>query len=172
MKRPWSVAAVGVAATMLGGVPGSAQRPAAPPPRPAAPAAADTPAAVARAFYAFHFAHDMAFTEASVRRRGRWLSPELRERCRAYFAHPDAPDGAPTIDGDPFTDSQEYPRGFRVGAPAVRGDTALVPVTMTWRGGEPRAVTLVLARVSGTWLIADVRYASGPSLREQLAAGP
>jgi hypothetical protein len=173
MKTRTPLAAVGVVAALLTGSPAWAQRPGAAPARPAAPRApAEAPAAVARAFYAFHFAHDMAFTEASVGRRRRWLSPDLLAGCRAYFARPGKPDEVPAIDGDPFTDSQEYPQGFEVGDATVRGDTARVPVTMTWPRNERRIVTLELARTAGVWLIADVRYASGPTLRERLAAGP
>jgi hypothetical protein len=167
MSRWMPLAAVGVVVARLTVVPVSAQRPDAPP-----RAQTEGPATVARSFYAFHFAHDMGFTEASVRRRSRWLSPDLLARCRAYFARPGRPDEVPAIDGDPFTESQEYPAGFRVGDATVRGDTALVPVTMTWPEAEARAVTLVLTRGARGWLIADVRYASGPSLRELLAEGP
>jgi hypothetical protein len=171
---PWMpLATIGVVAAQLTVVSASAQRPAAPPPRPAAPpAASEAPAAVARAFYAFHFAHDMGFTEASVRRRSRWLAPDLLARCRGYFARPETPGDVPPIDGDPFTDSQDYPEGFRVGDATVRGDTALVPVTMTWPGAEARAVTLVLMRGTRGWRIADVRYASGPPLRDLLVSRP
>jgi len=131
------------------------------------------PAAVVQAFYAFHFAHDMAFTRAAVRARSRWLSSDLLEHIRAYFARPDKRDEVPAIDGDPFTDSQEYPRTFRVGAATVTGDTARVPVAMVWLEGERRVVTVVLMPVRGTWRIADVRYPRGePSLRELLDSTP
>ncbi len=132
--------------------------------------ATGSPAAVARAFYTFHFAHPTGFTAASVAARGRWLSSGLLSLCRRYFARPADPDAAPAVDGDPFTDSQEFPQSFAVGQPRVAGDVALVPVTMTWRGAEPRVVTLVLTGTMGAWLIADVRYAEGPSLRGLLAS--
>ncbi len=139
--------------------------------RPAPRQATGSPVAVARAFYAFHFGHPMGFTAAAVQARGRWLSPGLLSLCRAYFARPSSPDEAPAVDGDPFTDSQEFPQGFAVGQPSVRGDVALVPVTMRWRSREPRVVTLVLTGTMGSWLIADVRYAEGPSLRMLLTPG-
>jgi hypothetical protein len=171
-----ALAAAGIPAAL------AAQRPAAPPPaqRPGAAAQARIPLAAAAtaaaatvwAFYAFHFSHDMAFTRAAVRARRPWLSPDLLARCRAYFAKPDDPNEVPAIDGDPFTDSQEYPRTFRVGAATVEGDTARVPVAMVWPGTDGRIVTVVLVSVGGAWRIADVRYAGGePSLRELLASG-
>jgi hypothetical protein len=141
--------------------------------------AADTVAvAVVRAFYAFHFAHDMGFSAAAVRRRAAWLAPDLLALCRAYFARPSNRDEVPSIDGDPFTDSQEYPRSFRVGAPmaprstAPAPDTALVPVTLVWSGTERRRLTVVVVAARGSWLIADVRYPDGPSLRHLLVEGP
>jgi hypothetical protein len=141
--------------------------------------AADTAAvAVVRAFYTFHFAHDMGFSAAAVRRRAAWLAPDLLALCRAYFAKPSNPDEVPSIDSDPFTDSQDYPRTFRVGAPTARRsaapapDTALVPVTLLWSGTERRTLTVVLVAARGAWLIADVRYPEGPSLRRLLLAGP
>lgn len=144
----------------------AAQRPNPPPHQ-----ATGAPDAAARAFYAFHFSHAMGFSAAAVQARGRWLSGGLLALCRAYFARPSSPDSAPAIDGDPFTDSQDPPQGFRVGEARVTGDVALVPVTLTWRRAEPRTVTLVLTGTMGAWLIADVRYASGPSLRALLTAG-
>lgn len=137
-------------------------------PRHAAPAPA--PAAVVRAFYRYHFAHDMAFTDSEVRRRERWLSPDLLALCRAYFARPAPADEPREIDGDPFTDSQEYPYHYRVDAAKQLGDTAQVPVSFSWPAGAHRRVTVVLVRSGGAWLIADVRYDSGSSLREELAA--
>jgi hypothetical protein len=138
---------------------GAAQQPAA------------SPAAVVRAFYQFHFAHDMAFTRAALRRRERWLAPDLLALCRTYFATPSPAGEVPEIDGDPFTDSQEYPSSFRVGAAAVTGDTALVPVTFLWKAGDRRTVTVVLV-LRGGWKIADLRYERGETLRSELAGKP
>lgn len=135
--------------------------------RPQSPAAA--PVSVVRAFYRFHFAHDMAFTRAAVRQRARWLTPDLNALCRAYFAAPSPADEPPAIDGDPFTDSQEYPASFRLGAATVAGDTALVPVTFSWKDGDTQpGVTVVLTRRDG-WRIADIRFARGGTLRDLLS---
>ena len=143
---------------------------------PASPAArqheAATPAAVVRMFYRYHFAHDMAFTPAAVRLRARWLAPDLLARCRAYFAKPGSPDQVPAIDGDPFTDSQEYPASFRVGRAQTSRDTALVPVTFSWKSGERRTVTAVLVRGGRPWRLADLRYEAGKTFRSLLAAKP
>jgi hypothetical protein len=139
----------------------------------AAPQQAASPAqAVTRAFYAYHMAHNAAFTPAAVRRRARWLSPALLEDCRAYFAVPRPADEVPPIDGDPFTDSQDYPATYRVGPATTAGDTARVSVSFTWTGGDRRAVSVDLVRAGGAWRIDDVRPSEGPSLRELLASKP
>ena len=135
----------------------------------AAPQRGSAPAAVVRAFYRYHFAHDMAFTRTAIRRRAHWLTPDLLALCRAYFAAPSPADEPPPIEGDPFTDSQEYPATFHVGAATVAGDTALVPVTFAWKdGGTQPGVTVVLTRRAG-WRIADIRFARGGTLRDLLA---
>ncbi len=138
---------------------------------PATAQGARTPEAVVRAFYTYHFAHDMAFTPAAIRRRSRWLAPDLLEQIRVYFATPGPADQPSTIDGDPFTDSQEYPRTFRVGTATARGDSAFVPVTVAWPEGDRRVVTNVLVMSRGAWKIADLRFADGGTLRKLLREG-
>ena len=130
--------------------------------------AARDPAETVRALYTYHFAHDKGFTPAGVDERARWLTPDLAAQCRAWFAKPSPPDEVPSIDGDPFTDSQEYPDTFVVGTPTLRGDTALVPVAMRWSSGDRRVVTNVLHRVEGAWRVDDLRYEAGESLRALL----
>jgi hypothetical protein len=132
--------------------------------------AASSPGATVRAFRAFHLAHDMAFTPEGVTQRAAWLTPDLVGQCHSYFSRPSAPDEVPEIDGDPFTDTQEYPTAFRVGKATVSGSAARVPVRLQgpWKGR--RTVQVELVPVRGSWLIDDIRYESGPSLRALLAA--
>jgi hypothetical protein len=127
-----------------------------------------SPAEVVSALYGHHLAHDMAFTPAGIAERSRWLTPDLVALCRAYFAKPTSPDEVPDINGDPFTDSQEYPTGFRVGPAERDGDRATVPVILSWPGGATRTVRVRVARSGDTWLVSDVLYESGPSLRQLL----
>ena len=134
--------------------------------------AAPSADAVVRAFYAYHMKHTAGFTPGAVRRRSRWLTTRLIASCRAYFARPSPRDEVPPIDGDPFTDSQDYPDAYRVGATTTSGDTARASVTFTWAAGDHRAVTVVLVAARGAWRIDDVRPGEGPSLRELLAAKP
>ena len=132
-------------------------------------AAGASPAASVRAFYAFHMAHDMAFTLEGVTQRAAWLTPDLAGQCRSYLSRPSPPDAVPEIDGDPFTDTQEYPTAFHVGKAVVSGSTARVPVRFRGPGKNRRTVHVELVAVQGSWLIDDIRYDSGTSLRALLA---
>lgn len=136
-------------------------------------AAADA-ARAAESFYRFHFARDRGFLRANVVERRRFLSPELYRlvmnelRREAAFrkAHPDE---VPFMTGDPFTDAQEYPDTFAVGAAVVSGNTARVPVTFGWRGVEKKQTLEVeLIRRAGRWLVHDVRRDGGAGLLKLL----
>lgn len=130
---------------------------------------AASPAAAVTALYTCHLAHDMAFTLPGVSQRSAWLAPDLLALCRAYFARPASPDEVAEIDGDPFTDSQEYPTRFRLGQVQRAGASALVPVILSWPGGEIRTVRVHVARIRNAWLVTDVMYESGESFRKLLA---
>lgn len=139
----------------------------------AADAEESPPAGIAQEFFAYHFKHDMGFDKKAVANRAKWLTADLLKLCHEYFARPSSPDEVPPIDGDPFTDSQEYPNKFSVGEPKIDGDQARVPVTFSWPESTPaRAVTLVLVRGRGAWRIDDVSYESGPTLRALLVEKP
>ena len=151
-----------LAAVLVGGVAsadtGDAQKP-----------ARITPDNVVRRFYARHFSHNMAFTKASVDAKAAWLTPDLLALCRAYLAKPQSPDEVPDINGDPFTDSQEYPKSFRVRPPVVSGSTAKVPVVFAWPT-RSRTVTVELVEQDGTWRINDIAYGDSGTLRQLLAS--
>jgi hypothetical protein len=143
---------------------------------PAPSRAADGEAAVAaavRSFYTFHLAHDMGFSAQTLALRERWLSPGLQKLCREYLARPASPDDVPDVDGDPFTDSQEYPASWRMeGAPRIAGGRATVGVRFSGGGGRPHKLKVELVRQGDAWLIDDVVYESGPPLRGLLTAAP
>ena len=79
----------------------------------------------------------MGFSEASVRERSAWLAPELVDLCHAYFQKPVHPDEVPDVDGDPFTDSQEYPKSFSVGRPSVSDRSGSAAPTRGGRSSTP-----------------------------------
>ena len=63
----------------------------------------------------------------------------------------------PYMDGDPFTNSQEYPTSFRVGQSAVEGEIAKVDLAFVWKGvSEQRDMEIRLVRVKGRWLIDNI----------------
>ena len=131
-----------------------------------------------RSFYTFHLAHNKDFTLRNVQQRKRFLTPELYgllvgeiKRQGAYSkAHPDE---APDFEGDPLTDSQEYPDGFRVGKADGSRDAVKVTVTLLWsartsRGRDKRDIVVEMTRSGQAWLINDVFSKDGTSLRADL----
>jgi hypothetical protein len=138
----------------------------------------DPALSLVRSFYQFHFAHNKGFTTRNVQQRKRWLTPELykllldelKRQAQESKAHPDE---APDFEGDPFTDSQEYPDSFRAGESQVNGDLSKVTVTLFWsaktsRGRDKRDIVVELTRSTGGWLIKDVINNEGSRLRDEL----
>lgn len=131
-----------------------------------------------RSFYTFHLAHNKNFTVRNVQQRKRWLTPELyglllkelKQQAAESKAHPDE---APYFEGDPFTDSQEYPDSYRVGKADLSGDVAKVTVTLLWsartsRGRDKRDIVVELTRSTGTWVINDIINNQGSRLSDEL----
>lgn len=133
-----------------------------------------TPESVVRNFYDFHFSHDMGFTPEAVKQRSAWLTPEMLEACRAYFAIPQNPEEPPMIDGDPFTNTQEYPSSLSVGVANTKETSSRVDVTFTWKeaGVPARKAVVLLKMVGGKWLIDDIEFADRDSMRKLLATNP
>jgi len=135
-------------------------------------------ATTVRSFFAFHFAHNKNFTVRNVQQRKRWLTPELYQlllqelklEAQESKAHPDE---VPYFEGDPFTDSQDYPNSHRVGKVEINGESARVPVTLLWstrtgRISDKRDIVVELTRGSSGWLIKDVVNKEGSRLSDQL----
>ena len=141
---------------------------------PASAFAADaqqTPRAVVQQLFADHFMHDMGFTQASVARKRNWLSPSLNQEIAAYMRRPQPKDEPPVINGDPFTNTQEYPSAFQVGEPITEAGKTNVPVVMTI-GPERRTVKAQVARQGMGWLIDDLIYEDGSTFRALLREQP
>jgi Protein of unknown function (DUF3828) len=118
-------------------------------------------------FYTAHFKGEMGFSEATLQPKRECLSPELFKALLAKAREPSSPDVVPDIDGDPFTDSQEYPDAFKVGKLQTGGGGARVSVGFTWNNGNPpRSLTVVLKYLQEGWRIDDLRYPRGGTLRE------
>ena len=131
-----------------------------------------------RSFYTFHLAHNTGFTVHNVQLRRRFLTAEfyglllkkLKRQAAETKAHPDE---APDFDGDPFTDSQEYPDSYRVGKAETNGDLAKVTVTLLWsartsRGRDKRDIVVEVTKSDAGWLIDDIVNNQGTRLRDEL----
>lgn len=132
-----------------------------------APAPSPEPAAVVRALFADHFKHEMGFTKASVARKAKWLTADFLQRLNTELERPSSPDEVPNIDGDPFTDSQEYPTKFTVGKPSTVGGAAKVPVTLTGNGRRT-TIFAILHHGQDGWQVDDIVYQDGRTLRSYL----
>jgi len=134
---------------------------------PGALARADAPEGRVQRLLESHFSGDMAFIPAGVEAKRRWLSARLAGRIAGYFARAVPEAEVPDINGDPFTDSQEYPVRFAVGKAVVAGGVAEVPVHF-YAAERDRAVVYRLSREHGEWRLDDLRYASGTTLNDLL----
>jgi hypothetical protein len=132
---------------------------------------AQTPRAVVQQLFADHFMHDMGFTTASVARKRAWMTQGLNQEIDAYFQRPMPKDEPPVIDGDPFTNTQEYPTTFQVGDAVMDGAKANVPVVMTI-GPARRTVKAQTVRQGTGWLIDDLVYEDGSTFRALLNEQP
>lgn len=138
---------------------------------PGADAAAASPAGVVYAFLEAHFNGDMGFDETTVAAKQKWLSHDLKAAIVAYFAKPFPEDEVPPINGDPFTDSQEYPTRFSVGDASVAGRKAEVPVGYA-DGFAKRSVVFHLVKDGRRWRIDDLAFDHGGKFSSQLAENP
>jgi hypothetical protein len=136
---------------------------------PGAMASATIPAGVVQRFLEAHFARDMGFTPTAMQRKMRFVTPALYALMTRYFALPANPNEAPDINGDPFTNSQEYPTRFSVGDATVSGLQATVRVRLS-DAFRVKNLTYQLRRENTVWRIDDVKYDDGTSLRAQLTA--
>lgn len=137
-----------------------------------------TPSTAVKAFYTFHLAHDMGYTLKNLLARKRFVSPELygllaKELNRQAEYSKKHPDEAPDFEGDPFTDSQEYPNSFRVSSTVTNGNRAKVTVSLIWKltqgqGTDNRNIMVEVVKSGTSWLIDDVVNNEGSSLRAEL----
>jgi hypothetical protein len=126
-----------------------------------------TPAAAVRVLLAEHMTGDMGFTPESIAPKRGFLSPTLTDSIAAYFARPSRADEPPPIDGDPFTNTQEYPDRFTLEVVEANGERATVRVVFS-DGTRPRAADYLLVREAPRWLLDDIRYEDGVTFRELL----
>jgi len=133
--------------------------------------AQQTPRATVQQLFADHFKNDMGFTRDTVARKRNWLTPSLDQEIDTYFRQPFPADEPPPINGDPFTNTQEYPTAFQVGEAVTEGVRANVPVVMTI-GPTPRTVRAQVVRQGSGWLVDDLIYEDGSTFRALLKEQP
>jgi hypothetical protein len=131
-----------------------------------APAPAATPAGAVRALLARHVAGDMHFTPETVASIRHALSATLASAVVEYFARLRT-DEPPPVNGDPFTDSQEYPDRFIVEGTGVRDARAIVRVVFS-SGARSNPVEFLLVQDGAHWLLDDMRYDDGNTFRALL----
>lgn len=134
-----------------------------------ATAPAQSPEGVVEAFLEFHFNNDYGFLEPNEEARRRWLSKGLMTAIGVYFDRPFPKDEAPPINGDPFTDTQEFPTRFAVRQGDRTSKTARVPVDFADGYTERRQIYL-LVRQGGAWRIDDIDYDHDGTFREAMKA--
>ncbi|MDD2761148.1 MAG: hypothetical protein PHH11_12745 [Methylomonas sp.] len=131
---------------------------------PGAMAAADAPEGVVERLLEAHFGGDMGFSQPVIADKLVFLSAGLRQAIERYFAKPQPLDEVPAIDGDPFTDSQEYPTRFAVQQARIANDAAQTEVVFS-DAGRRRFLIYRLIREAGAWRLDDIDYPAGNSFR-------
>lgn len=131
-------------------------------------AAGDSPAGIVQRMLEVHFGHDMGFDPDSIARKAGFFTPALSQALARYFSHPRNEDEVPPINGDPFTNSQEYPTRFSVGRAVVNGGTARVPVAFA-DGWRRYTLQYRLASTGRGWRVDDIHGKGLGSLRKLLA---
>ena len=104
-----------------------------------------------REFYSFHFGNDMGVSAENLKKRERFLTPQLLQKVS---------DGQEGI--DPFTTgTAEFPKAFRVGE--CRGSSpakAEFQVILFWRDdvrSEQREIKAAAVKQNDKWLIDNVQ---------------
>lgn len=109
-----------------------------------APACLESGDAVKR-FYSYHLDAGASNTPETFKAREKYLTPEFYAQLQNA-----------ANDIDPFTFSDEIPRGFRLGECEAAGDKTSVKVFLFWRNGESRpqrSIQVEAVKQNDTWLI-------------------
>ena len=125
------------------------------------------PAGVVQALLEAHFADDMSFDRVRTGRKQQWLSPTLWLDMQDYFVRPVSADEPPVINGDPFTNTQEYPARFVLTNLEEGPIESRVQVVFRDAYRTTRS-TFVLQRTQDEWRVHDIVYEDGSTLRTML----
>lgn len=131
-----------------------------------------TPEAVVQRLLVDHFTHEMAFTPETVARKRNLLTASLNNAIAVYFRQVFPEDEPPPINGDPITNTQDYPTSFEI-ARAVRADRVASVRVVFSAEGMTRPVVFRLRRGEGAgWRVDDLVYEDRSTFRQSLAAKP
>lgn len=153
-----------LAAVALGAAPAAAQAVKKPGDMPVLADAAPAPEAVVRELYRVHRKGYGPLFE----KRGRKLHDKFFDAKLAALIWKDLtetpPDEVGHLDFDPLYNAQDIRiKNFRVGAAAVNGDAADVPVTFVNYDRKERLI-FRLVRTNGAWKISNIDYGGGSDL--------
>lgn len=131
--------------------------------------AGDAPTTV-RQLLLQHLAGPEVFGPPSIAALRRWLAPSLQQAFARWLASPERPDQVLALNGDPFTNTQEPPRALSLGPLTERGDSAEQLVFAELEGARRHRLVYRLQRdaQSRGWLLDDIGYDRGPTLRQLL----
>lgn len=120
-------------------------------------------AATVRAFYAFHFKHNYDYLEPALKQRRRWLDENLYKLLLAELKKSEEStkrNEVPDLNGDPFTNSQEYPNSFQIGKSKQTADRAIVEVFFIWKEKrkviDKKRVEVELVNRNNAWKISNI----------------
>lgn len=114
-----------------------------------------------------HFSGDMGFLPETAQAKSRFFSAELNKAIARYFAVQRPPDEVPPINGDPFTDSQEYPTRFAVSE--GNGDDVRASVEVVFASGwSTYPLVYRLVHDADGWKLDDIVYPGGYTFRNLL----
>lgn len=120
----------------------------------------------------------MGFTRANVQGKQIFFTPEFYKLIEHEFDRQDEfakanPDMVPYIDGDPFTNSQEYPSGFKVGECQVTDIDSLTHVVrLFWKIDEKasnKEMRVKIEKRGDVWQISDIIDHQGESLAQMFS---
>lgn len=126
------------------------------------------PEGVVQRFLESHFAGDMAFASETLDRSRAYFTAGLISKIDAYFAKDRDQEEVPPIDGDPFSDSQDYPARFAVHAGDKTKKGVSVPVVVS-DSFAARMIVYELRREKRQWLIDDLTFEDGTSFSALLS---
>jgi hypothetical protein len=123
--------------------------------------------ATVKAFYGFHFKNKFDYSNKGLRQRQRWLDAKLYRLLLAEDKKAKSKKAeAPELNGDPFTNSQEYPNAFRVGDTREEYGKAFVEVVFVWQEKgkviDERSIEVELAKSGNLWKISNIIDKSSP----------